>query len=187
MKIWIQEGQYPENGITIKLLWEMARSAIRRLGCAILLAMELTLASIGSPLAANDPYCELTRRYLKRTSPFAECRDQSFRSEELMFQWIARRKNRAAPTIVLLDSRGRTFTSEAFAGWMGTRRDSGAQHLIFGVGSADGWSENALRQANLQLSLGPMTLAHALAQLVLAEQIYRAFTILSGHPYHTGH
>jgi len=149
--------------------------------------MELTLASIGSPAVAKDPYAELTRRYLKRLSAFGECRDQAFRSEELMFEWMARRKNRVTPTLVLLDSRGRTFTSETFAAWVGGRRDAGAQHLIFGVGPANGWSAEGLSRAQLQLSLGPMTMAHALAQLVLAEQLYRAFTILSGHPYHTGH
>jgi len=88
---------------------------------------------------------------------------------------------------VLLDSRGRQMNSEAFAAWMGARRDEGAQHLVFAIGPASGWSEAARLQARLLLSLGPMTMAHALARLVMAEQIYRAFTILSGHPYHTGH
>jgi 23S rRNA (pseudouridine1915-N3)-methyltransferase len=56
--------------------------------------------------------------------------------------------------------------------------------MIFAVGPADGWSEAARAQAGLLLSLGAMTLAHALARLVMAEQIYRALTILAGHPYH---
>jgi 23S rRNA (pseudouridine1915-N3)-methyltransferase len=55
------------------------------------------------------------------------------------------------------------------------------------VGPADGWSEYARAQAQSTLSFGPMTLPHELARLVLAEQIYRAFTILAGHPYHSGH
>ena len=67
------------------------------------------------------------------------------------------------------------------------RRDEGAQHLVFAIGPASGWSDSARARAGLLLSLGPMTMAHALARLVLAEQIYRAFTILSGHPYHGGH
>jgi 23S rRNA (pseudouridine1915-N3)-methyltransferase len=79
------------------------------------------------------------------------------------------------------------MASEAFAAWMGSRRDQGAQHLVFAIGPASGWSDEARKQAQLLLSLGPMTLAHALARLVLAEQIYRAFTILAGHPYHCGH
>jgi 23S rRNA (pseudouridine1915-N3)-methyltransferase len=88
---------------------------------------------------------------------------------------------------VLLDSRGRLMTSEDLAAWLGARRDQGTQHLVFAVGPADGWSEAARERAQLLLSLGPMTLAHALARLVMAEQIYRAFTILAGHPYHGGH
>ena len=97
--------------------------------------------------------------------------------------------SRAAPpaVAVLLDSRGRQMTSEVFAAWLGARRDEGAQHIVFAVGPASGWSEAARRRAQLLLSLGPMTMAHALARLVMAEQLYRAFTILSGHPYHTGH
>lgn len=149
--------------------------------------MELTIASIGSALAKNDPYGELIRRYFKRLAAFADCREQSFRSEKLLFEWVDRSKGRSSPTVVLLDSRGRKFSSEAFAEWIGRWRDGGGRHLVFGVGPASGWSEEAMRRAQVQLSLGPMTMAHDLAQLVLAEQIYRAFTILSGHPYHTGH
>ena len=88
---------------------------------------------------------------------------------------------------VLLDSRGRQMSSEAFAGWLGARRDEGSQHIVFAVGGSSGWSETALKRAQLLLSFGPMTLAHALARLVMAEQLYRAFTILTGHPYHAGH
>jgi len=55
------------------------------------------------------------------------------------------------------------------------------------VGPASGWSEPSRLRANLLLSLGPMTMAHSLARLVMAEQLYRAFAILTGHPYHGGH
>jgi 23S rRNA (pseudouridine1915-N3)-methyltransferase len=79
------------------------------------------------------------------------------------------------------------MTSEAFAGWLGAKRDDGSQHLVFAIGPASGWSEAARKQAHLLLSLGDMTMAHALAKLVMAEQIYRAYTILTGHPYHSGH
>jgi 23S rRNA (pseudouridine1915-N3)-methyltransferase len=59
--------------------------------------------------------------------------------------------------------------------------------LVFAVGSADGFSDETLGQADFALSLGKMTLAHELARVVLLEQVYRAFTILKGHPYHLGH
>jgi 23S rRNA (pseudouridine1915-N3)-methyltransferase len=87
----------------------------------------------------------------------------------------------------MLDSRGESFSSEALAKWLGSRRDAGQQTIVFAVGPASGWSAGAQRQGQTLLSLGPMTLPHELARLVLAEQIYRAFTILAGHPYHTGH
>lgn len=104
-----------------------------------------------------------------------------------MHEWLDRQQGRTTALAVMLDSRGRSMTSEAFAAWLGARRDDGAQHIVFAVGPASGWSDAARKRAGLLLSLGPMTLAHTLARLVLAEQIYRAFTILSGHPYHTGH
>ena len=104
-----------------------------------------------------------------------------------MADWLARRAGRTPAILVLLDSHGRTMTSEAFAAWLGARRDAGAQHIVFAIGPASGWSDTARQNANLLLSLGPMTLAHALARLVLAEQLYRAFTILAGHPYHAAH
>jgi 23S rRNA (pseudouridine1915-N3)-methyltransferase len=79
------------------------------------------------------------------------------------------------------------MSSEAFAAWMGARRDQGAQQLVFAIGPASGWSDEMRSRSQLLLSLGPLTMAHALARLVLAEQLYRACTILDGHPYHTGH
>jgi 23S rRNA (pseudouridine1915-N3)-methyltransferase len=88
---------------------------------------------------------------------------------------------------VLLDSRGKAFSSEEFAGWIGRQRDGGSQNLIFAIGPADGWSRTARAQAGLLLSFGPKTLPHELARVVLIEQVYRAFTILANHPYHGGH
>ncbi|MGD0628436.1 MAG: 23S rRNA (pseudouridine(1915)-N(3))-methyltransferase RlmH [Terracidiphilus sp.] len=149
--------------------------------------MHLTLAHIGGRPGSKDGFDALTQVYLERCSAFAHCQTEAFRSEEALIDWVARRAGRTQPVVVLLDSRGKTMTSEAFAAWLGGRRDAGAQHIVFAIGPASGWSDAARKRADLQLSLGPMTLAHALARLVLAEQLYRAFTILSGHPYHAGH
>jgi len=104
-----------------------------------------------------------------------------------LLEWAGRQQGRTPALLVLLDGRGRTMASEAFAAWLGGRRDEGSQHLVFAIGPASGWSPAARKQSHLLLSLGEMTLAHALARLVMAEQIYRAFTILTGHPYHAGH
>jgi 23S rRNA (pseudouridine1915-N3)-methyltransferase len=161
--------------------------------------MNLTLAHVGDPLRKRSGsgvkslasslagFDMLTQVYLERCSAFAQCRPEAFRSEEAMLEWLAKQQGRTAAVFVLLDSRAREMTSEAFAAWLGARRDQGAQHIVFAIGPANGWSQAARDRAQLLLSLGPMTLAHPLARLVMAEQLYRAFTILSGHPYHIGH
>ena len=149
--------------------------------------MHLTLAHIGPRSGSKDEFDPLARMYLERCSTFARCHSEAFRSEEAMLEWLNRQHARTPAVAVLLDSRGRQMNSEAFAGWLGARRDEGAQHIVFAIGPTSGWSDAARERAQLVLSLGPMTLAHALARLVMAEQLYRAFTILTGHPYHAGH
>ena len=149
--------------------------------------MHLTLAHIGARANSRDGFDALVRLYLDRCSAFARCQAEAFRNEEGFLEWLSRQQGRTAAVPVLFDGRGRQMTSEAFAGWLGARRDEGAQHIVFAIGPPDGWSEAARERAQLLLSLGPMTLAHALARLVVAEQLYRAFTFLSGHPYHGGH
>lgn len=125
--------------------------------------------------------------YLQRMAQYFRCTSAAYRDEQAFFEAVGKEKGRTAPVLVLLDSRGKSLTSEAFAQWLGTRRDEGAQNIVFAVGPASGWSDENRKRANLLLSLGSMTLAHALARLVMAEQLYRACTILAGHPYHTGH
>jgi 23S rRNA (pseudouridine1915-N3)-methyltransferase len=150
-------------------------------------SMQIVLAHIGPRPSSKDALEGLTAMYLERCGTHARCQSESFRSEEALFQWMDRQQRRAPAVSVLLDSRGKQMTSEDFAEWLGKRRDNGAQQIIFAIGPADGWSEPARKRATLLFSLGPLTLAHALARVVLAEQLYRAFTILTGHPYHSGH
>jgi 23S rRNA (pseudouridine1915-N3)-methyltransferase len=90
----------------------------------------------------------------------------------------------AAEVKVALEETGRALSSAAFAQLIAKHRDGGAKTLSFLIGGADGHGEAALGAATLKMSLGPMTLPHGLARVVLAEQLYRAATILSGHPYH---
>jgi 23S rRNA (pseudouridine1915-N3)-methyltransferase len=149
--------------------------------------MNLTLAHIGPRANAKDGFDALAQIYLERCAPFANCRSEAFRSEEALVDWLGRQQGRTPVIAVFLDSRGRQMTSESFASWLGARRDEGTQNIVFAIGPASGWSEPAREKAYLLLSLGTMTMAHALARLVVAEQLYRAFTILTGHPYHAGH
>jgi len=97
-----------------------------------------------------------------------------------------RSQNKERHKLVLLDSRGRQFSSEELAEFL-EREQLNATPLLFAIGGSDGFSEEARRHAGLMLSLGKMTLPHELARVVLVEQLYRAFTILKNHPYHLGH
>jgi 23S rRNA (pseudouridine1915-N3)-methyltransferase len=154
---------------------------------AMVFPMNLTLAHIGARPGSKDEFEALTAVYLGRCAGFAHCRAEAFRTEEAMLKWLEKLEGRTPVVAVLLDSRGRQMTSEAFATWLGKLRDQGTQQIVFAIGPASGWSDEARQRAQLLLSFGPMTMAHSLARLVMAEQIYRAITILTGHPYHGGH
>jgi 23S rRNA (pseudouridine1915-N3)-methyltransferase len=91
----------------------------------------------------------------------------------------------ARGTIVALHEGGRSMSSTAFAEWMQARREL-AEDVSFLVGGALGLSPDVLSRASLKLALAPWTLPHDLARLVLAEQVYRAGTLLRGEPYHKG-
>jgi len=86
--------------------------------------------------------------------------------------------------VVALDGRGKALTSVAFAKQLGRWRDDGVRDVMFVIGGADGLDDSVRRKATLTLSLGPMTWPHLMVRAMLAEQIYRAQAILSGHPYH---
>ena len=88
-----------------------------------------------------------------------------------------------AATVVLLDAAGKNPDSKALAKWLGELRDRGARELIFLCGDADGFPDTLRQRAQQKLSLGAMTFSHELARVMLAEQLYRAFAILSGSPY----
>jgi 23S rRNA (pseudouridine1915-N3)-methyltransferase len=83
-----------------------------------------------------------------------------------------------------LDEHGQTLDSRAFAEKLRKWRDQGAEELVFAIGGTDGHGKAVLDRTELTLAFGPMTWPHQLARLMLWEQLYRAVTILSGHPYH---
>ena len=100
---------------------------------------------------------------------------------------LQRQRARTAPVVILLDSRGRRFPlSSSLPGWARSGT-AGTQTLVIAIGPPDGWTTEARTRADTLLSLGAMTLPHELVRVVLAEQLYRTFTILAGHPYHSGH
>jgi len=86
-------------------------------------------------------------------------------------------------TVVLLDAAGKQFTSQQFARWLGDLRDRGTRELIFLCGDAEGFPAELRAASKQEISLSTLTMPHEFARVVLAEQIYRAFAILAGHPY----
>ena len=86
--------------------------------------------------------------------------------------------------LVLLDARGKGMTSEDFAEMLGSLRDVGTKDLAFVIGGPDGLGALPGKKAGRSLAFGPQTWPHLLARALLTEQVYRALTILAGHPYH---
>ncbi len=88
--------------------------------------------------------------------------------------------------VVALDERGKAISSQSFADQIGRWRDDGRPAVSFVIGGADGIDPAFVGQADLVLSFSPMVWPHQLVRIMLAEQLYRTTTILSGHPYHRG-
>lgn len=147
--------------------------------------MRLKLAWIGK--TKSPAIQSLTDDYLKRIQRYADAEALQLPDESALLKLREKSGPRPAHAIILLDSRGRQLTSEEFAQFLQTHQDRSPQPLVLAIGPADGFSDAARKSAIATLALGKMTLAHELARIVLLEQVYRAFTILKGHPYHTGH
>lgn len=129
----------------------------------------------------------LSAEYVKRLAHYLPTDTLEASSEAaLLAQW-KKAAGRTQPLLVLLDGGGRQMSSEELASFLKQHQDRGTQAVWFAVGPADGFSDEARAAASFRLSLGKMTLAHDLARIVLLEQLYRACTILHGHPYHRGH
>lgn len=86
--------------------------------------------------------------------------------------------------LIILDERGKSMDSQAFADLIGRFRDGGKRDLMLAIGGADGHEADMRQRADVVINLGAMTWPHQLVRILIAEQLYRAVTILSGHPYH---
>ena len=145
--------------------------------------MKLTIAWIGK--TKNSAIQSITDEYLKRLRQFAEAEGVALKDETALLKLREGRGTKRR--LVLLDSRGKQLSSEELAAFLREHQDRNATPLLFAIGPADGFSDELRRKADFVLSIGRMTLAHELARVVLLEQVYRAFTVLKGHPYHLGH
>ncbi len=155
--------------------------------------MKLKIAWIGK---TKEPAIQsLTDEYLVRLSRYVQVNGLALRDEAALLGMCGRANpakaskstNAGKSTLVLMDSDGKQLSSEEWARFLGDYFDRNALPLVFAIGPADGFSEAARGAAQHTISLGRITLAHELARVVLLEQVYRAFTILKGHPYHSGH
>ena len=158
--------------------------------------MRLVVAAIGR--LKDGPERDLLGRYVSRFEPiakrlgftpvtwleFPESRAASADKRCADEGAVLRNAARDAHYIIALDVAGKQLSSEAFAKSLASARDAGHKTCAILIGGPDGYAPETLAAAHLRFSLGAVTLPHALARIVLAEQLYRAATILSGHPYH---
>jgi 23S rRNA (pseudouridine1915-N3)-methyltransferase len=123
----------------------------------------------------------LLNDYLSRIRHYGEMEVQELR--EATPAALRKLKIDSSATLVLLDAAGKQFDSQQFARWLGDLRDRGTRELVFLCGDAEGFPEGLRTAARQKLSLSTLTMPHEFARVILAEQIYRAFAILAGHPY----
>lgn len=159
--------------------------------------MRIAIAAVGRMKAG--PERELVARYLDRAAgsgkPLALTGfDVSELSESRAGSAAARKVEEAKGLrallpegiLVTLDERGKTLTSDAFARQLARWRDDGRPAVGFVIGGADGIDPDFVQGSDLSVSFSPMVWPHQLVRIMLAEQLYRATTILAGHPYHRG-
>jgi 23S rRNA (pseudouridine1915-N3)-methyltransferase len=148
--------------------------------------MKLKVVWIGK---TKEPAIQLlTDEYLQRLSRYVEAEGIPLKDETALL--LLQRVNsgsRTKPVLILLDSKGKQLSSEELATFLGNHQDSNPAPLVFAIGPANGFGEETRKSGTMILSLGKMTIAHELARVLVLEQLYRAFTILRGHPYHLAH
>jgi len=142
-------------------------------------AMKIRLVMLGKTRreeirALLDDYAARIRRYAE--IEISELREASPAA-------LRKLKIEAGAAVVLLDAAGKQFTSQQFARWLGDLRDRGTREIVFLCGDAEGFPDDLRAGAKHKISLSTLTMPHEFARVVLAEQIYRAFAILSRHPY----
>ena len=138
---------------------------------------DLKLHIIARGKIGRSPEADLVARYAKRIA-------WPFKLSELPEAGGTPPASLTPSREVLLDERGRQLSSEEFAALLGRWREEGVREARFLIGAADGHGEAARAKADMLLGLGAMTWPHLLARAMLAEQLWRATSILAGHPYH---
>ena len=160
--------------------------------------MHISLFAIGK--MKTGPERDLVARYLERFEksapaigvgfsglierPESRASDASTRKREEASWLISHLEAQPSTLLVLLDETGKSLASEALADSIAKKRDAGLRNMVFAIGGADGHDITLKSRADLVLSFGAATWPHQMVRIMLAEQLYRCVTILSGHPYH---
>jgi 23S rRNA (pseudouridine1915-N3)-methyltransferase len=158
--------------------------------------MKIAVHAVGRMKAGPDK--ELAERYFDRFAKSGPAIGLEFpgvvETPESRAQGVNERKREEAQklqaqlapgaALILLDERGKNISSEDLAARIGSLRDGGQKHLVIAIGGPDGHDASLRESAALTLSFGALTWPHQLVRIMLAEQLYRVATILSGHPYH---
>ena len=141
--------------------------------------MKIRLLMLGKTRRAEAR--SLIEDYAARVKRYAEIEIVEFRDGSP----AALRKLKIEPsaTVVMLDAAGKQFTSQQFAKWLGELRDRGTREVVFLCGDAEGFPDELRTSSKQKISLSTLTMPHEFARVLIAEQIYRAFAILAGHPY----
>ena len=149
--------------------------------------MALALDILAGGRAKGAPETELATGYLQRARDTGRALGLS---SFVLSEWEERKPERLIDAcaggvlLVALDERGTSLTSEAFAKQIARWRDVGEARALFVVGGPDGLPDDVKRRAQMTLAFGTQTWPHLLVRTMLAEQLFRAVTILAGHPYH---
>jgi 23S rRNA (pseudouridine1915-N3)-methyltransferase len=121
---------------------------------------------------------------LARMTEVAESRASNGETRKREEAGLLQKAHPEGGVLILLDERGKALDSEAFAAMLGAFRDQGKRDLTIAIGGADGLDPSLYDKAGMTICLGKLTWPHQLVRILIAEQLYRAVTILSGHPYH---
>lgn len=154
--------------------------------------MQIIVAAVGK--AKHKPEAELIAHYLKQTRWDVTIKEIPDAPSNLSAD--ARRAKEAegfrkllTPTsrLFVMDSTGKSLTSEAFAKLIQDAQRNAVKHIVFAIGGQDGLDATLIKQAHAVIAFGAATWPHQLLRAMLMEQLYRAYTITIGHPYHVGH
>lgn len=151
--------------------------------------MNLLISAFGK-IANGDPHHQLIEEYRKRLPwklQINELQDKKLNNSEERKQQESKALLQSVPKgyfLIALDETGQNYTSRQFADYIEQLQSSGTSNIAFAIGGAYGHDNLLLKQSGNVISLGKGTLPHKLARVILVEQIYRAYTIISGHPYH---